>query len=137
MRSSDTPLGTSRTPRMLHFPHRACHRGLARHRRRMIAALDHVVIAVRDLDVGIAAYQRLLGRPPCWRAEAAGGGGETAVFQLANVAAELIPPARHGPRADPPPAPLDTPGEGLPSPALAVGDIQTAHPRPAPPGPLP
>ena len=50
----------------------------------MITALDHVVIAVRDLDAAIAAYQRLLGRPPCWRAEAAGGFAETAVFQLAN-----------------------------------------------------
>src|SRR5258706_10928788 len=118
MRSSDTPLGTSRTPRMLHFPHRACHRGLARHRRRMIAALDHVVIAARDLDVGIAAYQRLLGRPPCWRAEAAGGGGETAVFQLANVAAGLIAPPRPCPRAGRPRALLRTPGGGLAAPAL-------------------
>ena len=48
----------------------------------MISALDHVVIAVRDLEAGIAAYQRLLGRPPCWRADAADGGAE----KLARIA---------------------------------------------------
>ena len=89
----------------------------------MIHALDHVVIAVRDLDAGIAAYQRLLGRPPCWRAEAAGSGAETAVFQLANVAAELIAPAGAGPGADRLRAVLDAHGEGLASLAFAVDDI--------------
>src|SRR5260221_7178392 len=118
MPSSDTPLGSFRTPRMLHFPARACHRGLARHRRRMIAALDHVVIAVRDLDAGIAAYQRLLGRPPCWRAEAAGGAGGNAGFPLAHLPAELIAPPRPRPPAGPPPARLPTHGGGLPRPAL-------------------
>src|SRR5258705_9559490 len=109
MRSSDTPLGTSRTPRMLHFPHRACHRGLARHRRRMIAALDHVVIAVHDLDAGIAAYQRLLGRPPCWRAGAAGGGGGNPGVPLAHRPAGPIAPPRPGPRPGPPPPPPPPP----------------------------
>ena len=96
----------------------------------MIHALDHVVIAVRDLDAGIAAYQRLLGRPPSWRADAAGGGGaETAVFQLANVAVELIAPAGDGPGADRLRAVLDTQGEGLASLAFAVDDIERAHRR--------
>ncbi|HMH78173.1 MAG TPA: VOC family protein, partial [Candidatus Udaeobacter sp.] len=95
----------------------------------MIHALDHVVIAVRDLDAGIAAYQRLLGRPPCWRADAAGGGAETAVFQLANVAAELIAPAGDGPGADRLRAVLDTQGEGLASLAFAVDDVERAHRR--------
>jgi hypothetical protein len=95
----------------------------------MISALDHVVIAVRDLDAGIAAYQRLLGRPPCWRAAAAGGGAETAVFQLANVAAELIAPAGDGPGAERLRAVLDAQGEGLASLAFAVDDIERAHRR--------
>jgi catechol 2,3-dioxygenase-like lactoylglutathione lyase family enzyme len=95
----------------------------------MIHALDHVVIAVRDLDAGVAAYQRLLGRPPSWRAEAAGGGAETAVFQLANVAAELIAPAGDGPGADRLRTVLDTQGEGLASLAFAVDDIERAHRR--------
>ena len=114
---------------MLHFRHRARPPGSARHGRRMIHALDHVVIAVRDLDAGIAAYERLLGRPPSWRAAAAGGGAETAVFQLANVAAELIAPAGDGSGADSLRAVLDDQGEGLASLAFAVDDVERAHRR--------
>jgi catechol 2,3-dioxygenase-like lactoylglutathione lyase family enzyme len=95
----------------------------------MIHALDHVVIAVRDLEAGIAAYRRLLGRGPVWRAEAAGGGAETALFQLANVAAELIAPAGDGPGAERLRAVLDAQGEGLASLAFAVDDIERAHRR--------
>ncbi|MGH7414012.1 MAG: VOC family protein [Candidatus Rokuibacteriota bacterium] len=95
----------------------------------MIHALDHVVIAVRDLDAGIGTYQRLLGRPPCGRTEAAGGGAETAVFQLASVAAELIAPAGGGPAADRLRALLEAQGEGLASLAFAVDDVERAHRR--------
>jgi catechol 2,3-dioxygenase-like lactoylglutathione lyase family enzyme len=95
----------------------------------MIHALDHVVIAVRELEAGIEAYRRLLGRGPVWRAEAAGGGAETALFQLANVAAELIAPAGDGPGAERLRAVLDAQGEGLASLAFAVDDIERAHRR--------
>jgi catechol 2,3-dioxygenase-like lactoylglutathione lyase family enzyme len=95
----------------------------------MIHALDHVVIAVRELEAGIEAYRRLLGRGPVWRAEAAGGGAETALFQLANMAAELIAPAGDGPGAERLRAVLDAQGEGLASLAFAVDDIERAHRR--------
>jgi catechol 2,3-dioxygenase-like lactoylglutathione lyase family enzyme len=95
----------------------------------MIHALDHVVVAVHDLDAGIAAYQRLLGCSPSWRAAAAGGGAETAVFQLANVAAELIAPAGDGPAAERLRAVLAAEGEGLVSLAFAVDDVERAHRR--------
>ena len=95
----------------------------------ILTGLDHVVIAVRDLEAGIAAYQRLLGRPPVWRAEAAGGGAETAIFQIANVAAELIAPAGDGPGAERLRAVLAAQGEGLASLAFAVDDIERAHRR--------
>ncbi|HSB42650.1 MAG TPA: VOC family protein [Methylomirabilota bacterium] len=95
----------------------------------MIHALDHVVVAVRDLDAGIAAYHRLLGRAPAWRAEAVGGGAETAGFQLANVAAELIAPAGDGPAGARLRAVLAEQGEGLASVAFAVDDLERAHRR--------
>jgi catechol 2,3-dioxygenase-like lactoylglutathione lyase family enzyme len=95
----------------------------------VIRALDHVVIAVRDLDVGVAVYQRLLGRAPSWRAEAVGGGAETAGFQLANVAAELIAPSGEGPAAERLRSVLATQGEGLASLAFAVDDVERAHRR--------
>jgi catechol 2,3-dioxygenase-like lactoylglutathione lyase family enzyme len=112
---------------MLHCAHRVCH--AAREGRRLIHALDHVVIAVRDLDAGIAAYRKLLGRPPGWRGEAGGDGTATAGFPLANVTAELIAPAGDGPGADRLRAVLDTQGEGLASLAFAVDDVEGAHRR--------
>jgi catechol 2,3-dioxygenase-like lactoylglutathione lyase family enzyme len=95
----------------------------------MITALDHVVIAVRDLDAGVSAYRTLLGRAPSWRAEAYGGGAEIAAFSLANVSVELIAPSHDGPMAERLRDVLDTHGEGLASVAFAVDDIDAAHRR--------
>jgi len=65
----------------------------------MITGLDHVVIAVRDLDAAVRAYEALLGRAPSWRAEADGGGAEVVGFGLENLAVELIAPSGDGPIA--------------------------------------
>jgi catechol 2,3-dioxygenase-like lactoylglutathione lyase family enzyme len=95
----------------------------------MITGLDHVVVAVRDLDAGVRAYETLLGRAVSWRAGAHGGGAEVATFGLANVALELIAPSADGPTADRLRTVLDAQGEGLASVAFAVDDIQRAHRR--------
>jgi len=95
----------------------------------MITGLDHVVIAVRDLDAGAAAYQTLLGCAVSWRAEAHGGGAEIAAFGLENVSVELIAPVGDGPTAERLRALLDGQGEGLASLAFAVDDIEWAHRR--------
>ena len=95
----------------------------------MIRALDHVVIAVRDLGAAVAAYETLLGRAPSWRAEAHGGGAEIAAFGLANMAVELMAPSGDGPMAARLRAVLDARGEGLASLAFAVDDIERAHRR--------
>lgn len=95
----------------------------------MITALDHVVIAVRDLDRGVAAYEILLGRAPSWRTESPDAGTRLAVFGLANMAVELIAPAGDGPGAERLTAVLDAQGEGLASLAFAVQDADAAHRR--------
>lgn len=95
----------------------------------MINGLDHVVVAARDLDAGVAAYEVLLGRPPSSRAEAHGGGAEIATFGLANLAVEVMAPSGRGPMADRLGAVLDAEGEGLASIAFAVDDIERAHRR--------
>ena len=95
----------------------------------MITGLDHVVVAVRDLEGAAAAYQSLLGREPCWRAEAHGGGGEIASFGLGNCAVELMAPSGDGPMAERLRGVLDAQGEGLASIAFSVGDIEAAHRR--------
>ncbi|HEX6080455.1 MAG TPA: VOC family protein [Methylomirabilota bacterium] len=95
----------------------------------MLHGLDHVVVAVRDLETAVATYRTLLGRTPAWRAEAHGGGATIAIFALANVAVELMAPAGRGPAADRLTAVLDAQGEGLASLAFATGDIDRAHRR--------
>jgi catechol 2,3-dioxygenase-like lactoylglutathione lyase family enzyme len=93
----------------------------------MITGLDHVVIGVRDLDAGVRAYERLLGRAASWRAEA--DGAATASFGLANLAVELIAPAGEGATSARLRAVLDAQGEGLASLAFAVEDADRAHRR--------
>lgn len=95
----------------------------------IIHALDHVVIAVRDLDTAVAAYRSVLGRAPSWRAEAHGGGATTVTFALANVAVELMAPSGRGATAERLNAVLETQGEGLASLAFATSDVERAHRR--------
>jgi catechol 2,3-dioxygenase-like lactoylglutathione lyase family enzyme len=95
----------------------------------MITGLDHVVIAVRDVNASAAAYETLLGRAPSWRSELEGGGAEIAAFGLENVSVELIAPTGSGPMAERLRALLDEHGEGLASLAFAVDDIERAARR--------
>jgi catechol 2,3-dioxygenase-like lactoylglutathione lyase family enzyme len=95
----------------------------------IIRALDHVVVAVRDLDAAVAAYRVLLGRAPVWRAEAHGGGATVVSFALANLALELMAPSGRGPTAERLGTVLDAQGDGLASLAFATDDIARAHRR--------
>jgi catechol 2,3-dioxygenase-like lactoylglutathione lyase family enzyme len=95
----------------------------------IVHALDHVVVAVRELDAAVAVYRVLLGRAPAWRAEAHGGGATVVTFALANVAVELIAPSGSGATAERLAAVLDAQGEGLASLAFATTDIERAHRR--------
>jgi catechol 2,3-dioxygenase-like lactoylglutathione lyase family enzyme len=95
----------------------------------MISRLDHVVVAVRDVEAALGTYQTLLGRAPSWRAEAHGGGAEIVTFSLANVSVELMAPAGTGPTAERLQAVLDAHGEGLASIAFGVDDVDRAERR--------
>ncbi|HTI54045.1 MAG TPA: VOC family protein [Verrucomicrobiae bacterium] len=95
----------------------------------IVHALDHVVVAVRDLDAAVAAYRVLLGRAPAWRAEAHGGGAAVVTFALGNVAVELMAPSGTGATAERLTAVLAAQGEGLVSLAFATADIERAHRR--------
>jgi catechol 2,3-dioxygenase-like lactoylglutathione lyase family enzyme len=97
--------------------------------RPILHGLDHVVVAVRDLEAAVATYRTLLGRAPAWRTDAHGGGATIATFALANVAVELMAPSGSGPVAERLAAVLDAQGEGLASLAFATGDIDRAHRR--------
>jgi catechol 2,3-dioxygenase-like lactoylglutathione lyase family enzyme len=90
----------------------------------MITRLDHIALAVRDLDAAAASYQRLLGCAPNWRG--ADGGAEHVWFQLSNMALDIITPIGAGYTDDRVQAHLDAHGEGIWAAAFATPDIQKA-----------
>jgi catechol 2,3-dioxygenase-like lactoylglutathione lyase family enzyme len=87
----------------------------------MIHALDHVAVAVADLDAAVANYQALLGRVAV---EAPGApGAKRAWFHLDNMSLELIAASGEGPAGDRVRRRLDAGGEGLLLIAFAVADL--------------
>ena len=93
----------------------------------MIAGLDHVVVLVRELEAGAAAYQTLFSRAPAWRS--AGDGAETVLFTLDNMTLELMAPVGNGATADRIRAALAERGEGLASICFRTHGIAKMHRR--------
>jgi catechol 2,3-dioxygenase-like lactoylglutathione lyase family enzyme len=93
----------------------------------MIAGLDHVVVLVRDLEAGVAAYQTLFARAPAWRSS--GDGAETVLFTLDNMTLELVSPVGNGATADRIRTALAEQGEGLASICFRTRDIAKMHRR--------
>lgn len=92
----------------------------------MIGGFDHVVIAVRDLAAGVAAYETLLGRGIVQRAER--DGVETALIATDNIGVELMAPKGEGEAATRLRAALEA-GEGLKSLVFATSDLAGLHRR--------
>jgi catechol 2,3-dioxygenase-like lactoylglutathione lyase family enzyme len=87
----------------------------------MIHALDHVAIAVSDLDAATRDYEVFLGRSP--ERPAPIGGAERAWFHLENMSLELIAATSAGPAGDRVKRRLEAGGEGLLLIAFAVSDL--------------
>lgn len=62
----------------------------------MTPLLDHVILAVRDLDASAAAYGTLLGRAPSWRGAHPALGTRNVLFRLDDTYLELLAPAAPG-----------------------------------------
>jgi catechol 2,3-dioxygenase-like lactoylglutathione lyase family enzyme len=92
----------------------------------LISGLDHVVIAVRDLAVGAAAYETLLKRKP--GPIQTREGVATLRIDAGNCAVELMAPVGEGETARRLSAALED-GEGLKSLVFAAADIEAAHRR--------
>ena len=88
----------------------------------MLHALDHVIIAVRDLEAATASTARLFGRGPSWRGEHPGQGTRNTLFRVANVYLELIHVSGDGPFARLVSERAGAEGEGLVGLAFATDD---------------
>jgi methylmalonyl-CoA/ethylmalonyl-CoA epimerase len=54
--------------------------------------IDHVVIAVEDLDKGIEQYEKIFGQKATERGEVAAGGFSNCFFRFEGSAVELVSP---------------------------------------------
>ncbi|HSQ00005.1 MAG TPA: VOC family protein, partial [Candidatus Dormibacteraeota bacterium] len=88
----------------------------------MLTALDHVVVAVRDLESATATYGALYGRRPSWHGVHPGWGTANTLFRLANTYVELIAAMGEGPFGDALRGHLDAHGEGPYALAFATAD---------------
>src|SRR4029450_13621560 len=64
----------------------------------MVAALDHVIVAVRDLADATRRYATLYARRPSWRGEHPGQGTAKTLFRLHNTYLDLLDAAGGGRR---------------------------------------
>ena len=63
----------------------------------MISSVDHIIIAVKNLDQAISDYEKILGIAPCWKGKHNGLGTENALFNFENTYLELLSPCNAGP----------------------------------------
>lgn len=90
-------------------------------------ALDHVILAVGDLEDATDRYSMLLSRNPSWRGAHPGWGTANTLFRLSNTYLELISPHGDGPLGRTVAERLDERGEGLIGLAFATSDLDSAH----------
>jgi len=63
----------------------------------MISSVDHIIIAVKNLDQAISDYEKILGIVPCWKGKHNELGTENALFNCENIYLELLSPCDAGP----------------------------------------
>ena len=56
----------------------------------MFKGVDHVVVAVKDLDAAVKGYEAIYGTPVSDRSESAAGGMKMAFFRFADSYVELV-----------------------------------------------
>lgn len=89
----------------------------------MFKGVDHVVVAVRDLEAAIQQYETIFGIPATDRGEPAGAGFKNAYFRFGGTFLELISPTNE---TGPVGRRVAAAGDGVYLVALAVDDLAAA-----------
>ncbi len=88
--------------------------------------MDHLIVAVEDLDRATDTYRGLLGLEPSWRGVHAETGTGNTLFRVANTYVELLAPEGDAPFADFLRDHLEQVGEGPLSIAFGTADASAA-----------
>ena len=62
----------------------------------MISSVDHLIIAVKNLDQAISDYEKVIGVTPCWKGKHTELGTKNALFNFENTYLELLSPCDAG-----------------------------------------
>ena len=89
----------------------------------MISNLDHLIIAVKNLDEAENNYQKIFGMPPVWRGEHENLGTKNIIFNFENTYCELLSPNGEGIGAELINDIINKKGEGLIGFAFGSDDI--------------
>lgn len=92
----------------------------------MLGKIDHVGIAVDDIDAAIASYRTLLGREPSHRQVVESDGVEAVMFEIGESRVELLGSLRSDSRIA---RFLERRGSGLHHVAYGVEDVQQSLDR--------
>ena len=90
----------------------------------MISSVDHIIIAVKNLDQAISDYEKILGIAPCWKGKHNELGTENALFNCENIYLELLSPCDAGPGTEFINSLLAVRGDHLAGIALGTKDIE-------------
>ncbi|MFL2718737.1 MAG: VOC family protein [Gammaproteobacteria bacterium] len=93
----------------------------------MFNKLDHLIVAVKDLQEAENNYQKLFGMEPVWSGTHKELGTSNSLFNFENTYFELLAPASEGLGADLVNYYLETAGEGLIGMVFATEDIASVH----------
>ena len=93
----------------------------------MFNKLDHLIVAVKDLQEAENNYQKLFGMAPVWSGMHKELGTSNSLFNFQNTYFELLAPTSDGLGADLVNYYLDTTGEGLIGMVFATEDIASVH----------
>jgi len=93
----------------------------------MFKSLDHLIIAVEDLEKATHNYQLIMGTPPVWTGMHKSLGTSNALFNFQNTYLELLSPTGEGLGADLINHYLKNTGEGLIGMVFATKDINGVY----------
>ena len=89
----------------------------------MFNALDHLIVAVKDLDKAEENYSKIFGLCPVWKGEHSAFGTSNCLFNFHNTYFELLAATGNGPGADLVNDYLEKSAEGLMGAVFGTGDI--------------